>query len=175
MERANQDITASRAGKAWPPVLPDVHVTLDADEIRSRMDAASRRGRVPGVHLREGEVLFEVDGCGTPFEHHLFARGESSAGGTRISFSLARRARVPLIFLVLIAVSIWPGVHFMDQLIPGEWGWIPTWTWYLPLTVLPAPWLWLSTVRKSRAIAAADATSLIEKIRAELGAPPQSA
>lgn len=149
--------------------FPDLVVALDAAEIRRRMDVASRRGRVPGVHVGDGDTLFEVDGCGTPFEHHLVATGSVAAGSTRVSFSLVRRKRMPLIFAALLVVTVWPGVYFMDQLIPGEWNWIPTWMWYLPLTVLPVPWFWRSTSRKSRAIAMEDASGLVEKIRVELG------
>lgn len=172
MDRGNESVDPAgrtRRAPGWPPVLPDVIVGLDGAEIRRRMEVASRRGRVPGVHLREGETLFEVDGCGTPFEHHLVARGVEGASGTRVVFTLRRRMRVPLIFAALIVVSIWPGVYFMDQLIPGEWGWIPTWTWYMPLMVVSAPWMWVSSVRKSRAIATEDAASLVERVRVELG------
>jgi hypothetical protein len=149
--------------------FPDLVVALDAAEIRRRMDLASRRGRVPGVHVGEGDTLFEVDGCGAPFEHHLVATGTPADGAIRVSFALVRRNRMPLVFAILLVVTVWPGVYFMDQLIPGEWNWIPTWTWYLPLTVLPVPWFWRSTARKSHAIALEDSRGLVEKIRVELG------
>lgn len=160
----------SDGGGSTAEGLSGLSVTLAPDEIRARMDVASRRGRVPGCHRGEGLTLFVVDGCGTPFEHHLVARGTPEGNGTRVTFSLERRMKMPLIFAVLLIVTVWPGVHFMDQLIPGEWNWIPTWTWYLPLSIVPTPWFWVSTARKSRAMAEEDARGLIEKIRAELGA-----
>lgn len=145
----------------------DVVVPAEPDEIRARLDIAARRGRLPGLHVGSGSVLFYVDGCGTPFEHHLIGHGSPEGSGTRIAFTLERQRRMPLIFIVLLIVTVWPGVYFMDQLIPGEWNWIKTEYWYLPLTILPIPWFWRSTARKSLKVATEDAIGLIDKIRAE--------
>ena len=149
------------------PRFSDLIVDFDAQEIRRRLDLAARRGRVPGLHIGADPMLFYVDGCGAPFEHHLVATGSPEGSGMRISFSLRRLSRMPRVFAVLILLSVWPGVYFMDQLIPGEWNWIRTEYWYLPLTILPIPWFWRSTARKSEAIAVEDSRSIIEKIRAE--------
>lgn len=148
--------------------LPDVETSLARSEILARLDVAARRGRIPGLRASEGGQLFIVDGCGVPFEHHLVATLEEREGRSRLGFALQRQAKMPLIFAVLLVVTVWPGVHFMDQLIPGEWGWIPTWTWYLPLTVLPIPWIWRSSSRKSRVMAHEDAQKIIATIREEL-------
>lgn len=157
----------SKATEARTPEFSDVVVDAGPDEIRAKLDISARRGRVPGLHAGSGEVLFHVDGCGTPFEHHLIGRGAAEDGGTRIRFALERQKRMPIIFAALLIVTIWPGVYFMDQLIPGEWNWIKTEYWYLPLTIVPIPWFWRSTARKSLKIATDDATRIIEKIRAE--------
>jgi hypothetical protein len=39
----------------------------------------------------------------------------------------------------------------------------------MPITVLPIPWIWRSTMRKSRAAIAQSADEQIRKIAAELG------
>lgn len=153
--------------EAKTPEFSDVVVAATPDEIRARLDIAARRGRVPGLHAGKGDILFHVDGCGTPFEHHLIARGTPDEGGTRIGFALERQKRVPAIFAFVLILTVWPGVYFMDQLIPGEWNWIKTEYWYLPLAIVPIPWFWRSTSRKSLKIATEDAASIVQKIRAE--------
>ncbi len=153
------------------PGFSDLVVDLDVNEIQRRLDLAARRGRVPGLHVGSHPTLFYVDGCGTPFEHHLVATGSPAEGGIRIRFSLKRLKRVPLIFAVVLVLTIWPGVYFMDQLIPGEWNWIKTEYWYLPLAILPIPWFWRSTARKSEAIAVEDCSAIVQKIRSELESP----
>lgn len=169
---AHEHGTSQAASEA----LLDVVTPLSAEEVVRRLDTAARRGRVPGFQPRTDGPLFVVDGCGTPFEHHLLGFAATEGNGVRVRFELERQKRTPLIFAALIAVSVWPGVYFMDQLIPGEWGWIPTWTWYLPLTILPVPFYWRSTARKSRRIAEEDARKVIESIRAELAeTSPQAA
>jgi hypothetical protein len=71
---------------------------------------------------------------------------------------------------VLLA-TIWPGAYFMDQLMPGEWGWISTkvYWWYLPITVVPIPWVWRGLMRKSRESNRREAEGAIRKIAAEIG------
>jgi hypothetical protein len=41
---------------------------------------------------------------------------------------------------------------------------IQTWMWYLPLTVLPIPFVWKSAIKKSKASAHAHAMETIEMI-----------
>jgi hypothetical protein len=61
---------------------------------------------------------------------------------------------MPTIFAIIIIASIWPGVYFMDeliaQLLPSLWRPWVTYYWYLPLTILPTPFLWASVMAKSR-------------------------
>lgn len=165
-------ITRDNTMKRESPEFSDLIIDQSPDEIRQRLDIAARRGRIPGLHPGTGDRLFHVDGCGTPFDHHLTATWTPADRGTRVSFTLERQRRVPLIFAAALAATVWPGVYFMDQLIPGEWNWIRTEYWYLPLTILPIPWFWRATARKSRQIAMEDAHSIVAKVRTELGLQP---
>src|SRR5439155_12959095 len=88
--------------------------------------------------------------------------------------------RLPLIFASIIAFTVWPGVYFMDELVvqlaPHWWRPWVTYYWYLPLTILPIPWMWRSLIRRSRATSRASALEAIGKIAGEvagnLEAPP---
>ena len=54
-------------------------------------------------------------------------------------------------------------------MIPASWGWWDTWTWYIPLCLLPLPFLprmW----RRSEAAARAEAHKAVAKVAKELGA-----
>jgi hypothetical protein len=119
----------------------------------------------------DSESLFTVAAHGQPFDQDLIASYAAPASGAPgvLTFRLRLLRKLPVIFAVILAVTIWPGVYFMDQLIPGEWGWIPTWWWYIPTTVLPIPWMWRKTMRKSRAASEESAREAIHKIAQELG------
>lgn len=87
-----------------------------------------------------------------------------------ITFTLRTRRRLPTIFFVIVALTIWPGVLLTDALIPGAWGWWPTWTWYLPLTILPLPFFIPRLWKKSRLGARTHADEQIARIAAALDA-----
>lgn len=57
-----------------------------------------------------------------------------------------------------------------DALIPGAWGWWPTWTWYLPLTILPLPFILPRIWAKSGHAARQHADEQIARIAAALEA-----
>ncbi|MFN0132955.1 MAG: hypothetical protein ACKVW3_10585 [Phycisphaerales bacterium] len=144
--------------------MNDLPTNLTADEIVVRLSTASKRGRLAGFARGKGDVLFTVDAFGTPFDGDVVARLRDG----KLLFETRMRRKLPIIFAIVIAATIWPGVYFMDQLIPGEWGWIPTWWWYIPITVIPIPWMWRSVMRKSRAGIAESSREAIQKVTTEL-------
>jgi len=165
----------SRPSPPPPPhangALPAVRTTLAPEEILDRLDRTARRGRLPGFQ-RGGRGLFSVEAHGYPFDAELIAREAPAGGqGRDLRFRVRMRRRLPLLFALVLAATVWPGVYFMDQLIPGEWGLPATWMWYLPLTILPLPWVWAALLRRSRQSNRAAAREAVRRIGAELGAP----
>jgi hypothetical protein len=153
--------------------LPAVVTPLSRGEILKRLETASRRGRLPGFRAGEGEECFIVAAHGHPFDADLIARcgqveGGAEGGGTRLTFETRMHRRLPAVFVVILVATVWPGVHFMDGLIPAAWGWIPTWWWYVPVTALPLPWVWAGLMKKSRASIGAAAEEAVKGIAGEV-------
>jgi hypothetical protein len=154
--------------------LPTITAVAAPEEILRRLDTASRRGRLAGFEARpEDGVLFVASAHGHPFDSLLVAHHEAHEGGSRLSFGVRMLRRMPVIFLLAIVFSVWPGVYFMDelvaQLLPNWWRpWVTYW-WYLPLSIIPAPWMWASAMRKSRRSASDHAGETITKIAGEIG------
>lgn len=142
--------------------LPSVETRLNAEQVRERLSTASKRGRMPGYRNEPG--LFSVAAHGYPFDGVL----EGMLRDGRIEFRIRMLRKLPVIFAAVILFTIWPGVYLMDQLIPGQWGWIPTWWWYLPVTVIPTPWMWKGVMKKSKKSMDASAREAIGKIAAEV-------
>lgn len=168
--RPRTDHTLGASGR-YSARVDEIATSQGSEAIVERLTTASRRGRLAGFERRGGDVLFVVDAFGSPFDGVVEARWQGDASGGRLRFALRMKRRLPVIFAVVLAATVWPGVYFTDQLIPGEWGWIPTWWWYLPLTVVPIPWVWRGAMRKSRAAMEASAKEAIAKVRAELERP----
>ncbi|MEX2219951.1 MAG: hypothetical protein WD749_14460 [Phycisphaerales bacterium] len=150
--------------------LPQVTTELVPADLLDRLETLARRGRLPGFQ-RGGRGLFSVEAHGHPFDAELIASAHPTPPGTELTFDLRLRRRLPALFAIVLLATIWPGVYFMDQLIPGEWGWPATWIWYLPLTILPLPFLWRSLMAKSRRSNHQAAQEAIRKIAAELARP----
>lgn len=162
---ASQPAKGAQAAPSAP--LPSIRCGLSEQEVLERLGTASRRGRLAGFAARPAGATFAVAAHGSPFDSVLLAAVDAAAG--RITFRLEMLKKVPVIFAVLLVATVWPGVLLMDSLIPGEWGWIPTWWWYVPLTVLPIPWAWRGAMKKSRASSHASALEMIKRIASELG------
>ncbi len=157
-------------------VLPRLETVFAPKEALERLDRASRRGRLPGFEAlgpnTRGCLRFEVAAFGEPVDHRLIgavSEQDGASGGAAITFESKPRWKMPVFFLISVVVSIWPGLPIVDGLIPASWGWWPTWTWYIPLCLLPLPFIprmW----RKSQAAAAKSAHEAVRKIAAELDA-----
>jgi hypothetical protein len=173
--------------------LPTIHTPLSQSQVLGRLLTAAKRGRLPGYEPGGHGGLFSMAAHGHPFDAILIAtyeplpengdrearrEGEGGAGrqgephaatpGGRLVFRSRLNRKLPAIFAIVLLATVWPGVHFMDQLIPGEWGWIPTWWWYLPVTALPLPWVWRGLMKRSRGSIDRSAREMIGRIAREI-------
>lgn len=167
--------------------LPFLDVPTSPDDIVARLDTASRRGRMPGFHARPPGALFQTDAWGTPFDSDLFAGAETRDAGTRLNFEVRLRRRLPGIYAVLLVLTVWPGAPLTDSLLrmwfdwyhhltqmnffkAGSFEWF-TYAWYIPVCVLPLPFMWRGWMRRSHVSARVSALDMIAKIACELGVP----
>jgi hypothetical protein len=75
----------------------------------------------------------------------------------------------------MLLISIWPGMpitkSLLASLVPSwQWLWGTMAYWYLPLSVIGAPWAIYSAIKKSRAELAVSAIEMVGKVEKELGA-----
>lgn len=162
------DPATRSSGQSPDNPLPTLRCALDAPEILARLDALARRGKLAGFEKLAPDS-FLLDAFGNPFDHDLSATIAVSGGGSSepistISFSLRMRRRLPIIFAIVCLLTIEPGQYFIDQMIPGTWGWIDTQLWYYPLAIIPLPFMWRSWLKKGRASAIDHAHEQIGKV-----------
>lgn len=154
--------------------LPTLTTTLSVQEAIDRLDRASRRGKLAGfVRLpdQRAGARFKASAFGEPFDREVVGL-VSDRGGTRaIELSARLVWKIPAVLIVSTVLSIWPGLPIVDKLIPASWGWWETWTWYIPLSVLPLAYLPVSW-RKSERTAWESVRKVVATISSELGAPP---
>ena len=137
--------------------LPALKTKLDRDGVMRCLDAAARKGKLAGLERRDPPEVFEVEAYSTPFDHVLVASATPDGSGTKLTFRPRLLTKVPLIYAVVIIVSVWPGLpltHSMLVTYFSRYSHVATWVtaaWYLPLTVLPFLWLipkWLKRSAK---------------------------
>ena len=168
MDNAPHDSPADPTTAGGP--LPAIETSATESQIRERLAVASRRGRLAGFDPRPADgSLFGAAAHGHPFDSVLLGRLENG----RLTFRLRVLRRLPAIFAAILAFTIWPGVWFMDELMVqlglwnGEHPWL-TYYWYLPITVLPIPWMWKSAMARSRRSADEHGRETIAAIAKEL-------
>lgn len=152
--------------------IADIQIGLNRDEILSRLEALSKKGKLAGFEREAGpggsDARFAAHG--NPFDGLVLVKpGE---GG--VAFDLHMPRRMPVIFGVVLVLTVWPGLPITDafmhtflwyERLMGTAEWLDTWVWYLPLTVLPAPFALRSAVRKSRRTAREHAVETVERLR----------
>lgn len=152
--------------------LPGVPTTRSEDEIRSGLRTLSKKGKLPGFEPKEPGAICSVAAHGVPFDSKLLLRLE----GDTVRFETRLLPMMPWVFGLMLVVAIWPGLPLTDSFL-SSFDWylslmssigIETWHWYLPLTVLPAPFAFRSAIRKSKLSAQESALEQIEKIRSVL-------
>jgi len=155
--------------------IPAFATELSAEEVRARLTKMSKRGKLPGYesNVESTQAVASVVAHGTPFDSRLML--ELCDGELRFSIKMTRL--LPTIFAALLVVTIWPGLPLTDAFLSSfEWyarfeanTGIKLWYWYLPLTILPAPFMWVSALKKSRVSAHVSAIEAVEKMCKVLG------
>lgn len=162
--------------------LPIVRTTHTVEQALERLGRASKRGKLPGFHRSEPgcphAAWFEI--FGKYFDHRLTVRAEPEASGLALSFENRPVMWRVAAFWAIVVLSVWPGVLLMHSLLASYfWGyprsiWI-TCAWYLPLAVVPIPWVWRTAWRQSTAIADAEARKTIGLVASHLGESTEDA
>lgn len=154
------------------PELPAIQTSLTGDEVKSRLNAMSKRGKLPGFVPNEPGAVCSVAAHGTPFDSKLLIRLD----GGDLRFECEMYRLMPCVFALLLVVTVWPGLPLTSTFLTSfDWyntimssiG-IQTWHWYLPLTILPAPFAFRSALMKSQRSAHESAMEAIEKVRSVL-------
>lgn len=150
--------------------LPQLEVQGSSRDVVEALSASAKRGKLPGyIPAKKGE-LFRLEAFAAPFESEVLAHADGEQDGrTRLRFELRMKPLMPMVFLVLLLVSVEPGQYFVDKLIPGSWGWWPTWWWYYPLAILGVV-AWPFMVKKCARQARGEAQTMVEKVQQVLGA-----
>jgi len=149
--------------------LPSIQTGKGADAVFESLLKLSKQGKLAGYAHETGAKHAVVDAHGNPFDSDLvieYADGE-------IRLNLMMRKKMPAIFMALLLITVWPGLPLTDSFL-YSFGWyerlmgesIQTWMWYLPLTILPIPFVWKSSIKKSRVSAREHAMETVEKIKA---------
>lgn len=177
-DRRTPQASATSKGAAHAP-LPVLRTPLSVDAAVKRLDALSRQGKLAGFQSGSGGggsvggVVFRTEAFAEPFDRELLASvQQADANGATFEFRLRLLPKMPLIFAVVIVLSIWPGVWLTDSMLRTYFSWytIETWWWYLPLTILPLLWYVPSVWKKSKRMAHESALEVIAKMAKELGA-----
>jgi hypothetical protein len=137
------------------------------------LDEAARRGKLPEFEAT-GDGAFSLLAYGTPFDAELRGEARADGAGAVVSFALRLHRRMPIIYAIVLVLTVEPGRYFADEFLATFWpslhGHIPTWWWWYPITIIPIPWLWRGWMRKSRRSTRESAMERIEQIQSILGA-----
>ena len=175
MEATGSSADSAEAGVGlegfWAPV--------PASEAIDRLEALAKRGKLAGFERTSGASC-TVAAHGTPFDGSLDVSGEEAEGGSRGELSHGLAMKWPVGYGVILLLVVWPGVVLTESFLVG-FGWYNalagmtgpvepwfTWAWYIPMTLLPAPFMLRSAVRKSLASSREHAGEQAQKIRAAL-------
>ncbi|MFI4873541.1 MAG: hypothetical protein ACIARQ_17155 [Phycisphaerales bacterium JB061] len=153
--------------------LPRIRTGLPSDDILKRATRQSERGKLPGFQARPADGLFECAAFGNPFDYRLVATHEKGNESGEVRFEVKIKRKSPAIFWGAMALTVWPGVIFTDSILNTWFGWYPnetwiTYAWYLPLTLLPLPWLHKSVMNKTRTAALVHAHEQIQRLAGAL-------
>lgn len=148
-----------------------IAATMDRVSVVRRMRALSQRGKLPG--FEETSDGFRALAYGWVFDYDLRYRVDEGPGGSTLTPALELKRKMPAIVIAVLLLSIWPGVWITDSMLATYFDWYPrefwkTCAWYLPLTVIPMPWVWKTAMGRSRMLAEESARELSERIGAEL-------
>lgn len=144
--------------ESWAPTT--LSTQLPPEEIVARLLALAKRGKLAGFTAGRTEQppLFTAEIHGAPFDRLLIAEASRDAGLTRLSLRLHTLRKMPWIFGIVLAFSAGPGLWLTHSMLETYFGWyklslLGTTAWYVPLTVLPIPFMLPGMWRKSTAAA----------------------
>lgn len=156
--------------------IATIETGLSGEEILARLEGMSKRGKLAGYErpaTSEDGSDASFAAHGSPFDGVVLVR----AGQGRVEFELSMPRKMPVIFAVILVLTVWPGLPITEAFMHsfvwyenliGSAEWLSTWVWYLPLTIIPAPFAWLGAVRKSRATSMEHARETVERVRVVL-------
>lgn len=151
-----------------PPLehLPRIRCSLSLAEVSARAADLARKGKLPSHTVGPEPYLFSATLFGQPLDFHLRARALEEQGRTIIEFSSSIQRKIPVAYWAVTLLSIWPGVTLTDSMLKTYFTsyTFSTWMWYLPLTIIPAPWIWNRMLKTSRHAAAEHALELIQRL-----------
>lgn len=156
--------------------LPTVRCSMSPQQIVQAAEKRAKAGKLAGFARGTGEALFVADVFGEPFDRTLVVKAQPIEGGSRLTFAAPMKPKLPVLFIAIIAFSIWPGVTLTHSLLVTYFSWytIQTWWWYIPLTVLPLPWMYKKMMTKSEASCAVSVLEQIESVREAVGGSTES-
>ena len=161
---------------AEEPAPAAVAAPRGKSESLALLASAARRGELPEFSDRCDRGDFSVAAFSEPLDHDLIGSFEEQQDRSMLRFRLRMRRRIPIAFWVLSALAVWPGVQLTHTMLtiyfPGYR--FATWMWYLPITILPMPWVWASVARKSRVKARASAQEMRDRIARILDGPSET-
>lgn len=139
-----------------------------SQEIVSLLEKLAKKGKLPGFEsqgIKDGG-LFRVDAFGVALDYDLIAHSSTHSEGTELGFHLVSQRKFHIIMAISIVITIWPGMWMTDSMLRT---WFTsydfaTWMWYVPLMILPLPWLWYSATQKSKKAAAEHAVEQLATI-----------
>ncbi len=149
-------------------VLAPVSVAHDVQQVGIKLDALSKRGKLPD-YRRQGSG-FRLSAYGNQMDMTLVGSVAAAPGGSEIRFALERQWKMIWIYAAITVLTLWPGMQLTDSMLSTYFSGydFQTWMWYVPLVVLPTPlFAWLE-VRKSERLAKVSAGEMIERIRTAL-------
>lgn len=140
--------------------LPTLVTDLTPDEVIARLRKRSQQGKLPGFEHRGGHI-FRVLCFGQPYDKELIGSVAPCADrgrGACVRFQTRLLRKLPTIVIVVMVVTIWPGVWITHSLIAAYFYryWDSAWAtaaWYIPLCLIAIPALWR---QYRRSLAAAD-------------------
>ncbi|MEO1007337.1 MAG: hypothetical protein AAFX79_02095 [Planctomycetota bacterium] len=159
------------APPAADTTLPDLYVDASPAEIVDTLERAARRGDLP--EFRRGgphDALFMAGALGAPFDRDLVSTAADEGPKTRLRFHLRWRLRMPVVYAIVMIVTVEPGRYLLEQMIPGSWGLGSIMWWYYPLTILPIAPTWWWMLRQARATTLEGANRSHEAITRALAA-----
>ena len=165
----------ARAGASSGSIGPpsSIHAPLTRAEAMRRLDRSSKQGNLPGFEQR-GDERFRALVYGDPFDRELLGVIRDDGEGCAIDLELRLLKKTPSMAVALVVISIWPGVWLTDSMIQTYFPGYPnafwvTAVWYLPLTVIPLPWMMRKMWRKSERIAREELGKTVDRIARAVG------